>query len=387
VEALRAVGVPHAGADRPARTVEEILAYHAEYERDRDTLDYEIDGIVIKLNDLDERADLGTTSRHPRWAIAFKFPPRKEVTRIERIAVQVGRTGVLTPVALLRPVEVGGVTVSRATLHNREELERKDIREGDLVRIQRAGDVIPQVVEVMPEPGRERGGGPSLRMPEVCPNCGTPVVESGPFTFCPTASGVPRSSRAGSCTSRPASGLDIEGLGDETAALLVDRGLVTGPAELFDLTVEQVRDLPLFAEKKAQNLVAAIQVRRSTELSRFLFGLGIPEVGVAVARDLALHFRSLEALRAAGREELEAVHGIGPRMSEAIVAFFGDPANAAVVDALAARMEALAVPERVGEGGPLEGMTIVFTGTLESMSRGAAKKLSKRARPRPWGWR
>lgn len=388
VDALRAWGLAVPERIETARTVEEILAYHAAYDRDRDTLDYEIDGVVIKLDSLDDRADLGSTSRHPRWAMAFKFQPRKEVTRIERIAVQVGRTGVLTPVALLRPVEVGGVTVSRATLHNREELERKDVREGDRVRIQRAGDVIPQVVEVVPPevaPEGASGGVPvasraePFRMPTHCPNCGTPVEERGPFTLCPNRFGCSAQLKGRIVHFASRQGLDIEGLGDETASLLVDRELVRELADLFELTSEVLLPLPLFAEKKAENLVAGIQARRRTELRRFLFGLGIPEVGASVARDLATHFRSLDALQAAGREELEAVHGIGPRMSEAITGFFGDPANAAVVDALATRMEALTVPDREGEGGPLEGMTIVFTGTLESMSRGAAKKLVEKA--------
>jgi len=388
VDALRAWGLAVPERIETARTVEEILAYHAAYDRDRDALDYEIDGVVIKLDSLDDRADLGSTSRHPRWAMAFKFQPRKEVTRIERIAVQVGRTGVLTPVALLRPVEVGGVTVSRATLHNREELERKDVREGDRVRIQRAGDVIPQVVEVVPpEVGPEgASGGVSVasraepfRMPTHCPNCGTPVEERGPFTLCPNRFGCSAQLKGRIVHFASRQGLDIEGLGDETASLLVDRELVRELADLFELTSEVLLPLPLFAEKKAENLVAGIQARRRTELRRFLFGLGIPEVGASVARDLATHFRSLDALQAAGREELEAVHGIGPRMSEAITGFFGDPANAAVVEALATGMEALTVPDREGEGGPLEGMTIVFTGTLESMSRGAAKKLVEKA--------
>ena len=388
VDALRAWGLAVPERIETARTVEEILAYHAAYDRDRDALDYEIDGVVIKLDSLDDRADLGSTSRHPRWAMAFKFQPRKEVTRIERIAVQVGRTGVLTPVALLRPVEVGGVTVSRATLHNREELERKDVREGDRVRIQRAGDVIPQVVEVVPPEVAPEGASGEVpvasraepfRMPTHCPNCGTPVEERGPFTLCPNRFGCSAQLKGRIVHFASRQGLDIEGLGDETASLLVDRELVRELADLFELTSEVLLPLPLFAEKKAENLVAGIQARRRTELRRFLFGLGIPEVGASVARDLATHFRSLDALQAAGREELEAVHGIGPRMSEAITGFFGDPANAAVVDALATRMEALTVPDREGEGGPLEGMTIVFTGTLESMSRGAAKKLVEKA--------
>lgn len=391
LDALRGWGLPL--PDRVERVagddaLEGIFRYHAAFERDRDTLDYEIDGVVVKLDSLEDRAELGSTSHHPRWAMAFKFEPRKEVTRIERIAVQVGRTGVLTPVALLRPVEVGGVTVSRATLHNREELERKDVREGDRVRIQRAGDVIPQVVEVVhpearvedgvaAEAGAERA--PPFRMPEHCPNCGIAVVERGPFTVCPNTFGCTAQLKGRIVHFASRQGLDIEGLGDETASLLVDRGLVTGLADLFRLRAEDLLPLPLFAEKKAENLVAGIQARRRTELRRFLFGLGIPEVGATVARDLAQHFGSLAALQAADREALEAMHGIGPRMSEAITAFFADPRNAAAVEALAGEMEALEVEEEAGAGGPLEGLSIVFTGTLETMTRGAAKKLVEAA--------
>jgi DNA ligase (NAD+) len=377
VQALREWGLVTPDPIRTARSVDEILEYHAAFVRDRDALEYEIDGVVIKVNDLAARERLGSTSRHPRWAMAFKFEPRKEVTRIEQIAVQVGRTGVLTPVALLLPVEVGGVTVSRATLHNREELVRKDIREGDQVRVQRAGDVIPQVVEVIPEEGRERAE--PFRMPETCPNCGTPVSVKGPLTFCPNRFGCTAQLKGRIVHFASRNGLDIEGLGDETAALLVDRELVTDLADLFGLEEEELIPLPGFAEKSAANLVAAIQARRTTELARFLFGLGIPEVGVKVARDLAEHFRNLEALRGADREALEEVPGIGPTMSELIVDFFADERNAAAIDAVAARMERLTVPESGEAGSALEGKTFVFTGGLESMSRSRAGKLVESA--------
>jgi DNA ligase (NAD+) len=373
VEALASWGLPVPERTSLVRSVEEILEYHAAYDRDRDVLDYEIDGIVVKLNDLDERADLGSTSRHPRWALAFKFEPRKEVTRIERIAVQVGRTGVLTPVALLRPVEVGGVTVSRATLHNREELERKDVREGDRVRVQRAGDVIPQVVEVVAEEGRERS--PPFIMPAECPNCGTPVELRGPFTLCPNRFGCSAQLKGRIAHFASRHGLDVEGLGEETAALLVDRELVRELADLFDLTPEMLIPLPGFAEKSAGKLVEAIQARRRTELRRFLFGLGIPEVGVAVAADLARRFRTFEALAEADEKALATVRGIGPIMSRQIVAFLADERNAQAIQAVAARMERLEVEAAAGEGGALEGKRFVFTGAMESMSRSRAKKL------------
>lgn len=375
VEALRAWGLRVPERVEQVASVEEILAYHARFDADRDSLDYEIDGVVIKLDDLDERSDLGSTSHHPRWALAFKFEPRKEVTVIDRIAVQVGRTGVLTPVALLRPVEVGGVTVSRATLHNREELERKDVREGDRVRVQRAGDVIPQVVEVVREEGRERG--PPFRMPERCPNCGTAVEERGPFTYCPNRFGCTAQLKGRIVHFASRGGLDIEGLGAETARLLVERDLVREIADLFELTEQDLVALPGFAEKSAAKLVEGIRARRRTELQRFLFGLGIPEVGATVARDLAVHFRSLEALLGADPDALQEVKGVGPKMAEQIVGFLADESNARAIRAVAGKIEALEVPEARDAGGPLDGQKFVFTGSLESMSRSRARKLAE----------
>lgn len=374
IEALSAWGFVVPERVELVGTVEEIIDYHARYDADRDELNYEIDGIVIKLDDLDERSDLGSTSHHPRWALAWKFEPRKEITRVEGIAVQVGRTGVLTPVALLRPVEVGGVTVSRATLHNREELARKDVREGDQVRVQRAGDVIPQVVEVVVE-GEGADRGPPFQMPERCPNCDTPVVEDGPFSRCPNRFGCTAQLKGRIVHFGSRRALDIEGLGEETVALLVDQGLVQGLADLFHLEADQVEALPGFAQVSAGKLVEAIERQRSTELARFLHGLGIPEVGATVARDLAHHFRSLEALLAADREALETIPGIGPRMSEVITEFLQEERTLAAIQGVVAEMEALTVPEDSGAGGPLEGQTWVFTGGMQEMTRSAAKKL------------
>jgi DNA ligase (NAD+) len=372
VQALKEWGLKTPERVEVMRGVEEILDYHAGYHADRDELNYEIDGIVIKLNDLAAREGMGVTSKHPRWALALKFEPRKEVTRIERIAVSVGRTGVITPVALLLPVEVGGVTVSRASLHNREELERKDVRKGDLVRVQRAGDVIPQVVERVEEDRQDREA--SFSMPDECPACGTEVIQKGPFTLCPNRFGCPAqlTGRIVHFGSRAA--LDIEGLGEETAALLVERGMVRELANLFDLETEALEGLPGFAEKSAAKLVEAITLRKRVELRRFLFGLGIPEVGQAVARDLALNFRSLEKIRSASREELEAVNGIGDKMSEIIVDFLGDERNAQAIDAVLAAGMDLIPPEAPGAT-PMGGKKFVFTGGLESLSRAEAKAL------------
>ena len=372
VRALREWGLRTPDRVELLSDVEEVLEYHGRYHADRDELDYEIDGIVIKLNDLAAREGMGVTSRHPRWALALKFEPRKEVTRIERIAVSVGRTGVITPVALLLPVEVGGVTVSRASLHNREELERKDVRQGDLVRVQRAGDVIPQVVGRVVEEGRQREA--PFEMPTACPACGTEVFIRGPFTVCPNRFGCPAQLKARIVHFGSRGGLDIEGLGEETAALLVDRGLVAGLAGLFDLDAETLAQLPGFAEKSANNLVAAIAQRKRVELHRFLFGLGIPEVGQAVARDLALHFREMDAIRLADRDALEAVDGIGPKMSELIFDFLREERNARAIDAVLGQGMDLIPPETPADTG-LQGKKFVFTGGLEKLTRSQAKKL------------
>lgn len=371
VEALRGWGLRLPDRTRKVADIEEAIAYHAEFARDREDLDYEIDGVVLKLNALAPRTALGSTSHHPRWAFAFKFAPRQEVTRLERITVQVGRTGKLTPLALLRPVEVGGVTVSRASLHNREELERRDVRARDLVRIQRAGDVIPQVVERVEEPGRARSD--PFRMPEECPRCGATVVEEGPFVVCPNRLGCPAQLERGIEHFVSRGGLDIEGLGSETVALLVGEGLVRQPADLFDLTPEQLLELEGFAETRSRKLAAAIQSAKKTELARFIYGLGIPEVGATVARVLAAEFRDLERLREATAERLEEVEGIGPIMSEKITRFFNDDARAGSVDAILSKgFELIPPPER--ESRALDGRSFVFTGRLDSITRSEAKR-------------
>jgi len=299
----------------------------------------------------------------------LKFPPRKEVTRLLSIFPSVGRTGVVTPIAFMRPVELGGVTVSRANLHNREEVARKDIREGDRVRVQRAGDVIPQVIERIAEPGRKRAE--PWVMPTACPSCGTELIERGPYTFCPNLFDCQAqlAGRIQHLASRHA--LDIEGLGDETAGLLVREGVIDHLPQLFELDAERLMALEGFAEKSATNLVSAIVAARETELARFIYGLGIPEVGVAVARELAGHFRSFEDFRAADVETLQTIDGIGPKMSEQITSFLGRARVAVVIDELRAFINPVP-PERAGDA--LTGLRFVLTGGLESMSRGAAKK-------------
>lgn len=369
-EALRGWGLRISERVEWCRSIDAVLDYFSEIDSEREELPYEIDGIVVKLDDLASRDELGTTARHPRWAFAFKFAPRAETTRIVSIIASVGRTGVVTPVAEMEPVVIGGVTVSRASLHNREEVARKGVREGDLVRVQRAGDVIPQVVERIEEPGRERGQ--EYRLPAGCPSCGTELVERGPFTVCPNSFACPAQlvGRIQHYGSRQ--GLDIEGLGEETAKLLVSDGLVTRLPELYDLTVDQLIKLDGFAALSAENLVSALRLSAHTELRRLLYGLGIPEVGAAVASDLANEFGTIEAVRTASIEQLEAVPGIGAIMAERIEAFFSEPHNAENLDAILEHLSVAGV-DRPSLGGVLSDLTFVLTGGLESMSRPEAK--------------
>ncbi len=356
---------------RRVESLDTVVAFHRELQERRDDLAYEIDGVVIKLDDLAARDEVGATSHHPRWAFAFKFPPRKEVTRVLAIVPSVGRTGVVTPVALLRPVELGGVTVSRASLHNREEIARKDIREDDRVRVQRAGDVIPQVVERVVEPGRKRKS--RYRMPRKCPSCGTTLIEHGPYTVCPNSFECPAqlAGRIQHFASRDA--LDIEGLGEETAKLFVEQRLVRQLPDLFDLTPEDLVKLEGFAKKSADNLVNGIARAAKVELHRFLFGLGIPDVGFTVAKDLAQHFRSFSALRKASQADLESVAGVGPIMAQQIEGFFRDQRVAAILDGLLGKLRLV---EPTGKAAAvLDGMKIVFTGGLERLTRREAKEL------------
>ena len=370
-DALDAWGLPLAARVELAHGVDEVLEYFAALEADRDDLPVEVDGCVIKLNDIPARAELGTTSHHPRWAFAFKFAPRVEITRVLRIVPSVGRTGVVTPIAFMEPVQIGGVTVSRANLHNPEEVARKDIREGDLVRVQRAGDVIPQVIERIEEAGRARGE--PFRMPKACPSCGTELIPNGPKVYCPNSFGCAAqlAGRIRHFASRV--GLDIEGLGEETARQFVAEGVVNRLPDIFELTTERLVELEGFAETSARNLVDAIERATRTELFRLLYGLGIPEVGATVARGLADHFRTIDAARAADAEALTEVEGVGPVMAERIREFFDEPHNAGNLDRI---LEHLTIAEVEGPAadGALAGKTFVFTGGLESMSRPEAKE-------------
>ena len=375
LEALRQWGLPTNPLNAEAEDVDGVLAYFERIASERDDLSYEIDGVVLKLQSMRGRRQLGSTSHHPRWAFALKFAPRVETSQVLRILPSVGRTGVVTPIALLRPVSIGGVTVSRANLHNIEDLQRKDIREGDTVRVERAGDVIPQVVERV-ESGDARGE--PFAMPARCPSCGTALVKSGPYTVCPNSFDCP-AQRVGRLTHFASrGGLDIEGLGERTARQLVESGMVEHLPDLFDLQAEDFEQLEGFAELSARNLAQAIDAAREPDLPRLLYALGVPEVGGAVARDLARHFGSIGAVRGADVEALAEVDGIGEVMARQIHDFFAEPRNARVLDALLDdRVRPSGVATREG-GGPLEGLTFVFTGSLDRFSRDAAQKLVAR---------
>ena len=355
---------------RRCSTVDEIVRYHHEMEHRRDALGYEIDGIVIKVDDLAARRRLQTTARHPRWALAFKFAPREEETTIENIVVQVGRTGVLTPVAVLRPVEIGGVTVTRATLHNRREIARKDLRISDAVRVVRAGDVIPNIVERVAR-ARVRRGRP-FAMPSRCPVCHAAVVRDGPFDRCPNGLVCPAQLKRtiGHFGSRDA--LDIRGLGPENIDALVSSGLVRSAADLFTLSARDVVKLERFADVSAANLLRAIDKARRTPLWRFLNALGIPHVGVERARDLAGHFGNLERLQSADEKELMAVPGVGPNVAHDIAGFFRRSVNRRVIE-WCRRRGVQVIESRVKHRGPLTGKIVVFTGGLELMTRNDAE--------------
>jgi len=350
----------------------EIKKKYQELLDNRDELEYEIDGLVIKLDALELREKLGTRQRSPRWAIAWKFPPKQEISQIEDIVVQVGRTGKLTPVALLQPVDVGGVTISRATLHNEDEVHRKDIRVGDKVRVARAGDVIPEVVERVEEPEGKRGK--EFTMPKKCPACGSEITREGAYHFCPAGlSCSPQLiGRIVHYASREA--LNIEGLSEKTAKQLVDTGLVSDIADLYQLSMDDILKLEGFAQKSATQLHDAIQATKKPRLDRFLYALGIRHLGEHMARVLARNFRSLDALQQANRNQLQEIPEVGPEVATSVEEFFKEEENGKVLKRLFdAGMEVEEMPERKGKL-PLEGKTFVFTGSLDKYTRSEAEK-------------
>ena len=358
--------------------IDECLAYYRELLERRDGLPFEIDGVVYKLDDLRARDQLGFTARAPRWAIAHKLPAREETTVVEEIIASVGRTGAITPVAVLKPVQVSGVTVTHATLHNQDEVERKDVRAGDTVIVRRAGDVIPEVVAVVKD--KRPRGARAWHMPRKCPVCGSDVMrEEGEAAHRCIGGLYCAAQRMGAIlhfASRH--GMDVQGLGDRLVEQLIEKGMVKTVADLYRLNPGELAALERMGEKSAHNLLEEIGRSKDTTLARFLFALGIPQVGEATAGLLAESFGALEGVMQAGPEELQRVHGIGPNMAEDIARFFRQKHNRDVIGALRkAGVRWPALEARVGGAQPLTGKTFVLTGGLAAMSRDEARKRLK----------
>jgi len=371
LHALKEWGLKPVSHIRICHSLKEIFAYHQEMEGRRDQLPYEIDGLVIKVNSLELQRRLGEIARSPRWAAAYKFKPRQATTRIIDIQAQVGRTGTLTPVASLEPVPVGGVTVKSASLHNMDEVERKDIRVGDTVVVERAGDVIPYVVQVVEEKrsGREK----KFAMPERCPVCGSVVYrEEGEVAYRCAGLSCPAKLKESLKFFGSRGAMDIEGLGEKLIDQLVDRGLVKDLADLYSLKKEKLAGLERMAEKSAQNLLAALGRSKEASLARFLNALGIRHVGEATAKLLADHFGDLSNIMGASEEKLTEVREIGPEVAKSIARFFAQKENRKVIEKLLkAGIRLQTEPKRKGR---LAGSTFVLTGALEGMSRSEAQQ-------------
>ncbi len=353
-------------------TITEVIGFCHHLEEIREQFAFEIDGAVIKVNRLDLQARLGQKARSPRWALSYKFKPTQETTRILKIDIQVGRTGALTPVAHLEPIEIGGVLVKRATLHNQEEINKKDIRELDMVIVQRAGDVIPEVVK--PIASKRTGQEKKFVMPTTCPVCGTEVIKRGKekVVECPNPE----------CTGRIREALkhfvskgamDIEGLGDKLITQLIEREMVHEAADLYGLTFEKLLGLDKIEKKSAENLLTAIRNSRKITLAKFIFALGIRHVGEHIAQIMANHFGTFERFRQATRDELKTITGIGDEIADSVLSYFADESNIRHLERLMASIhfEDISIPS----SSPLKGRTFVLTGTLSSIKRSDAKKL------------
>ena len=374
LERLREFGLPVSPEARQAKGLAGLLDYYRVIADKRDALDYDIDGVVYKVDDLDQQREMGQVSRAPRWALAHKFPAQEEVTRLLDIDVQVGRTGALTPVARLEPVFVGGVTVTNATLHNLDEIRRKDVRPGDHVVVRRAGDVIPEIVRSIPE--RREQPLEAWEMPDECPECGSAVeqVEGEAVARCTGGLVCPAQRKRALEHFASRAAMDIDGLGSKLIAQLVNHDLVHSPADLYRLDRDTVAGLERMAKKSAENLLQSLEASKQVDLGRLLFALGIREVGEVTAQNLARHFGDLERLAAASVEELEAVRDVGPIMARHVHAFFSESHNREVIRQLVEagiRYQVQAAAEE--EMQTLAGKTFVLTGTLSNRTRSEAK--------------
>jgi len=373
LQKLKRLGFKTNPHSRLCRTIDDVLAYFKEWADKRDSLDYDADGIVIKVNAAAQREILGFTAKSPRWAVSFKFPARQATTRVNDILIQVGRTGALTPVAVLEPVKLSGTTISRSTLHNEEELRRKDVRIGDHVLIERSGDVIPQVVSVMKErrTGRER----ALAWPSRCPVCGSAVFkpEGEVISRCVNPS-CPAKVRESILHFAARRAMDIDGLGEALVDQLLEAGLVRAIPDLYGLTRERLVELQRMGLKSSDNLLEEIGKSKARDLGRLIFALGIRHVGERLAQVLAGRFISLDALEEAAEEELTKVEDVGPKVAESIRFFFEQPENRELVRRLKEAGVTMTAWDRTGARRPLEGQTFVITGTLSAFTREEAQE-------------
>ncbi|HDS44611.1 MAG TPA: NAD-dependent DNA ligase LigA [Methanomicrobia archaeon] len=356
--------------------IDAVIRYHNTVQQQRDQLDYEIDGVVVKVNNIAQQELLGTISRSPRWAIAYKFPAREEFTRVNDIIVQVGRTGALTPVAILEPVQIAGVTVSRATLHNEDELRRKDVRIGDTVVVERAGDVIPEVVSVITS--KRTGKEQAFQMPQNCPVCGSDVIKEGPIARC-IGVACPAQLKERIKHFAALRALNIEGLGEKVIEQLVDRGMVADPADLFFLTKRELVRLERMGEKSAQKILLALDRSKHTSFARLIHALGIRHVGEHTASLLAEQFLTLEALQNATYDDLTGIPEIGPEVAKSIRLFFAQPGTKQLLQKLERAGVKYEIKAAAATAAPpaLKGKTFVFTGRI-SLPREEAKALVER---------
>jgi DNA ligase (NAD+) len=369
LQELRRLGFKICPQSTVVESIDGCLEYYREMGEARAALPYQIDGVVYKVDDVKLQRQLGFVSRAPRWAVAHKFPAEEALTTVREITFQIGRTGALTPVARLEPVFVGGVTVSNATLHNMDELTRKDVRVGDTVVIRRAGDVIPEIARILPE--RRVGGAQLVTLPSQCPVCGSPVIREADQAVARCTGGrICAAQRKGEIqhfASRRA--MDIQGLGDKLVEQLVDSGTVKTPADLFDLTVAQLAAMERMGEKSARKLHAGIAAAKHTTLPRFLYALGIRDVGEATALALARYFADMARLRSAEEQEIQRVPDVGPVVAGEVAEYFRDAENGAIVDRLLAAGISWPSPAAAKPDGAQRDRTFVLTGTLESMTR------------------
>ncbi|MBI5888632.1 MAG: NAD-dependent DNA ligase LigA [Deltaproteobacteria bacterium] len=372
LEYIKSLGLKVNPFARLVKGIDGVLKYHDDMEKQREGLDYELDGVVIKVNSLELQARLGILTRSPRWALAYKFAPKQETTIVRNIIVGVGRTGALTPVAMLEPVKISGVTIERATLHNQDEVDRKDVRAGDSVVVQRAGDVIPEIACVIKE--RRPHGVRPFKMPDKCPVCGAAVEKIGAIHFCTGGLSCPAQLKETIAHFASKRAMDIDGLGASHVEQFVDAGLVKDVAGLYYLKKDDILKLERWAEKSADNLLAAIEKSKHPSLDRLVFALGIHGVGEHMAKLLAKEFGSIEAIINASEDELLATHEIGPETAQSILDFFKEKHNLAVIEKLKKTGVEFKKAERAKKG-IFAGMTFLFTGSLNSFSRDEAKEL------------